>query len=274
LGAFFQKNRCFLKDILLNKVAAFYQFLHLERPEAVREAFLASCKDLGLCGSVLVSPEGINGTLAGPAAGIDAFVAQLRAVGDERPAFDGLEIKYSEAGEKHFDRLKIKLKREIITFGGPLDENAQLGQRVTAGDWNALLDEPDVLLVDTRNGFEVEMGSFEGAVDPGLTSFSDFKRFVDDKLATEKHRKIAMFCTGGIRCEKASAYMIKAGFEQVFQLQGGILRYLEEVPQARSKWRGDCFVFDQRVALGHGLALKTPDLNPNSLDTARGNIAE
>jgi UPF0176 protein len=155
-----------------------------------------------------------------------------------------------------------------------LDETTKLGQYVAPRDWNALLEDPGVVLVDTRNGFEVGYGTFEGAIDPGLTSFTGFKDFVRERLGDAKTRKIAMFCTGGIRCEKASAFMLEAGFEQVFQLQGGILRYLEEVPEAESKWRGECFVFDQRVALGHGLSIKSPDGHANFLDTARGNIAE
>ena len=185
-----------------------------------------------------------------------------------------MELKFSTAGAEHFDRLKIRVKRETITFGQLLDGTRQVGQRVPAREWNRLLEDPDVLLVDTRNGFEVAMGSFEGAVDPGLTSFSEFKAFADTALGDARDKKIAMFCTGGIRCEKASAYMIEAGFTEVFQLEGGILRYLEEVPEAESKWRGDCFVFDQRVALGHGLALKSPKDHPNLLDTAPPNIAE
>jgi UPF0176 protein len=145
---------------------------------------------------------------------------------------------------------------------------------VRAEDWNQLIDDPDVLVLDTRNGFEVEMGTFARAVDPKLTSFSQFKTYVERELAHDKSRKIAMFCTGGIRCEKASAYMREAGFSHVYQLQGGILRYLEEIPEAESRWRGDCFVFDQRVALGHGLRLKTPNLHPNFLDTAPEKDAE
>ena len=223
---------------------------------------------------MLVSPEGINGTLAGAPENIDAFVEILRQETAERPAFTNVELKFSTAGEAHFDRLKIRLKREIITFGQTLDATRQVGQRVRAQAWNRLLEDPDVLLVDTRNGFEVAMGTFEGAVDPRLTSFSDFKTFVDTALGEARDKKIAMFCTGGIRCEKASAYMLEAGFNAVYQLDGGILRYLEEIPEAESKWRGDCFVFDQRVALGHGLALKTPKDHPNLLDTARPNIAE
>ena len=254
----------------MNKVAAFYVFVRLESPEAVRTEFLAECLALGLFGTVLVSPEGINGTLAGPPACIDAFVDVLHRPAAHRPGFTNLELKFSGAGEAHFDRLKIKLKREIITFGETM-LGRRTGEYVAAKDWNALLDEPDVMVIDTRNAFEVEFGTFEGAVNPGLTSFSAFRDFVDALAPPVKGQKIAMFCTGGIRCEKASAYMIEAGFPEVFQLQGGILRYLEEVPETESRWRGECFVFDRRVALGHGLSLNGP---PNFLDTARGNIAE
>jgi UPF0176 protein len=258
----------------MNKVAAFYQFVGLERPDAVHAELLAHCTGLGLSGTILVSPEGINGTLAGAPENIDAFVEILRGAAPDRPAFERLELKFSSAGAEHFDRLKIRVKREIITFGQQLDPAQPVGRHVPAREWNRLLEDPDVLLVDTRNGFEVEMGSFDGAIDPGLTSFSAFKEFVDTRLSDAKDRKIAMFCTGGIRCEKASAYMIEAGFSDVFQLEGGILRYLEEVPEADSKWRGDCFVFDQRVALGQGLAVKTSNHHPNLLDTARATIAE
>ncbi len=262
-----------MSETLPNKVAAFYQFLRLDQPEAVREEFLALC-GAQIWGTVLVSPEGINGTLAGAPEAIDAFVAALQRPAAHRPAFDRLELKFSQAGAAHFDRLKIKLKREIITFGRTLDATTVGGQAVAAEDWNRLIEDPEVLVLDTRNGFEVEMGTFAGAVDPQLTSFSQFKDFVDRELAHDKQRKIAMFCTGGIRCEKASAYMLEAGFAEVYQLQGGILRYLEEVPLAQSRWHGDCFVFDQRVALGQGLDLKTPELHPNSLDTTPGKDAE
>ena len=237
----------------MNKVAAFYQFLPLAEPEAVRVEFSRQCQELGLFGTILVSPEGVNGTLAGAPAAIDGFVAALRGQTPCRPAFAQLEVKFSQAGVQHFDRLKIRVKPEIITFGQTLAPGQQVGRHVPAQAWNALLDDPQVLLLDTRNGFEVEMGSFIGARNPGLTSFSGFKTFVEAQLSAEKDRKIAMFCTGGIRCEKASAYMLQAGFTRLFQLQGGILRYLEQVPAPQSKWRGDCFAFDQRVALGHGL---------------------
>ncbi len=262
-----------MSEDLPNKVASFYQFVRLDRPAAVREEFLALCGN-EIWGTVLVSPEGINGTLAGTPDAIDAFVAALRQGQAHRPAFDRLELKFSAAGPRHFDRLKIKLKREIITFGRTLEPGALVGQAVSAQDWNRLVDDPEVLVLDTRNGFEVEMGSFAHAVDPKLTSFSQFKTYVDRELAHDKSRKIAMFCTGGIRCEKASAYMIEAGFGQVYQLQGGILHYLEDMPEAQSRWRGDCFVFDQRVALGHGLEVKTPNLHPNVLDTTPGKDAE
>ena len=258
---------------LPNKVAAFYQFVRLDQPAAVREEFLGLCGS-EIWGTVLVSPEGINGTLAGGPEAIDAFVAALRRPAAHRPAFDRLELKISTAGTEHFDRLKIKLKREIITFGRTLEAGAQVARAVDAQEWNRLIDDPDVLVLDTRNGFEVEMGTFAHAVDPRLTSFSQFKTYVDRELAHDKNRKIAMFCTGGIRCEKASAYMIEAGFEDVSQLQGGILRYLEEIPETESRWHGDCFVFDQRVALGHGLAVKTPKLHPNFLDTTPEKDAE
>jgi UPF0176 protein len=258
----------------MNKVAALYQFIRLEQPEAVREEFLSACRERGIFGSILVSSEGINGTIAGPPEGIDAFVALLRRPTDVRPAFDGLELKFSTAGAAHFDRLKIRLKREIVTFGMKLDENSKPGHYVPPQEWNALIQDPDVVVLDTRNGFEVAMGTFERAVDPGITSFTQLKAFIDETLGGDKSRKVAMFCTGGIRCEKASVYMVEAGYSEVYQLQGGILRYLEEVPEAQSAWRGDCFVFDQRVALGHGLTLKTPNSHSKILDSARGNNAE
>ncbi|HTJ90534.1 MAG TPA: rhodanese-like domain-containing protein [Acidocella sp.] len=262
-----------MSEDLPNKVAAFYQFIRLDDPGAVREEFLGLCGG-NIWGTVLVSLEGINGTLAGAPQAIDSFVAALARPAAHRPAFDRLELKFSAAGPKHFDRLKIKLKREIITFGRTLAPDAPVGRAVGTCEWNRLIDDPDVLVLDTRNGFEVEMGTFARATDPKLTSFSAFKTYVDRELAHDKSRKIAMFCTGGIRCEKASAYMIEAGFSEVYQLQGGILRYLEEMPEAESRWRGGCFVFDQRIALGHGLKVETPKLHPNFLDTTPEKDAE
>ncbi len=167
---------------------------------------------------------------------------------------DNLELKFSHAAAMPFARLKIRLKKEIVTLGDAIaDPTRQVGTYVEPADWNALISAPDTLVIDTRNAFEVAMGTFEGAVDPGIRSFGQFKDFAARQLDPAKHRKIAMFCTGGIRCEKASAYLLAHGFNEVYHLKGGILRYLEGVPKEQSRWRGECFVFDERVALGHGL---------------------
>lgn len=240
------------------KVAAFYQFTPLSDAAglAARMTEFFAARDIR--GTVLVAPEGINGTLAGAAPGIDEFVAALGngAFGLE---FGALELKFSTAQDAHFDRLKIKVKREIITFGQEqADPLQRVGTYVAAQDWNRLVSDPDVLVLDTRNDFEVSMGRFEGAVNPGLTSFTEFAGFVDRALAGQERRKIAMYCTGGIRCEKASAYMLGRGFAEVYHLHGGILKYLEDIPETESLWRGDCFVFDRRLALGHGL-VANPD---------------
>jgi UPF0176 protein len=163
-----------------------------------------------------------------------------------------------------FRRLKVRLKKEIVTLGDPsADPTVRVGTYVAAADWNALLDAPDVVLIDTRNEFEVEMGTFEGAIDPTIKSFSEFKDFVRSRLDPKTNKKVAMFCTGGIRCEKASAYMLTQGFEEVYHLKGGILKYLEDVPQAQSRWSGECFVFDERVALGHGLRERSGSTEPS-----------
>lgn len=242
----------------MHKVAAFYQFIALPDAAGLAAGMTAFCAARDIRGTVLVAPEGINGTLAGPDAGIDEFVAAL-SDGVFGLAFGGLELKYSTAQDAHFDRLKIKVKREIITFGQDQANPLQrVGRYVAAQDWNRLVRDPDVLVLDTRNDFEVSMGQFEGAVNPGLTSFTEFADYVDGALAGQEGRKIAMYCTGGIRCEKASAYMLSRGFAEVYHLQGGILKYLEDMPAAESLWRGDCFVFDRRVALGHGL-VANPD---------------
>ena len=235
---------------LPNKVAAFYQFVRLDQPAAVREEFLGLCGS-EIWGTVLVSPEGINGTLAGGPEAIDAFVAALRRPAAHRPAFDRLELKISTAGTEHFDRLKIKLKREIITFRNATVDPARPGQYVDPNDWNALLADPEVLLLDTRNTYETAIGTFAGAVTPPLDTFSDFSDYVREHLDPTRHRKVAMFCTGGIRCEKASAYMLQQGFPEVYHLKGGILKYLEEVPTASSQWQGACYIFDERISVDH-----------------------
>ena len=236
------------------KVAAFYQFARLADFRELREPLRAFCARLGIKGSVLLAQEGINGTVAGMAEAIDAFVHEL-AHGDMFGGrLDNLELKFSTGKAMPFGRLKVRLKKEIVTLGDvAADPTRQVGTYVEAAEWNAVIAEPDTLLLDTRNAFEVAMGTFEGAVDPGIKSFGQFKDFAAQRLDPSKHRRIAMFCTGGIRCEKASAHLLARGFAEVYHLKGGILKYLEEVPEARSRWRGECFVFDERVALGHGL---------------------
>jgi UPF0176 protein len=236
------------------KVAALYQFTPLPDFRALREPLRALCTEFGLKGSVLLAHEGINGTIAGTADGIDGFVAELQHGTLFGGRLDDLELKFSEAEQMPFRRLKVRLKKEIVTLGDPtIDPTRRVGTYVDAADWNALIASPGMLVLDTRNAFEVAIGTFEGAVDPGIASFGQFKEFAARHLDPARHRKIAMFCTGGIRCEKASAYLLERGFAEVYHLKGGILKYLEETPEPDSRWRGECFVFDERVALGHGL---------------------
>jgi UPF0176 protein len=235
-------------------VAAFYQFAALPDFRRLREPLRAICADLRLKGSVLLAHEGINGTLAGGADAIDALTAELRRGELFGGRLDNLELKFSRASAMPFARLKIRLKKEIVTLGdSKTDPTRAVGVYVDPDRWNDLIAAPDTLLIDTRNAFEVAMGSFEGAVDPGIESFGQFKEFATRTLDPSKHRKIAMFCTGGIRCEKASSYLVSRGFAEVYHLKGGILKYLEAVPERESRWRGECFVFDERIALGHGL---------------------
>jgi UPF0176 protein len=236
------------------KVAAFYQFAALPDFRDLREPLRALCDGLGLKGSVLLAHEGINGTLAGTLEAIDALMAELRHGDLFGGRLDRFEPKFSSAAVMPFGRLKIRLKKEIVTFGDEAADPArQVGTYVEPADWNDVMAEPGTLVIDTRNAFEVAIGSFEGAIDPAIASFGQFKKFVARHLDPSKHRKIAMFCTGGIRCEKASSYLLSRGFAEVYHLKGGILNYLERVPESDSRWRGECFVFDERVALGHGL---------------------
>jgi UPF0176 protein len=242
-------------------VAAFYAFVPLPDAPALRGALHDLCVGLGVTGTLLLAPEGINGTVAGERQAIDALIDQLRT----GPLFDGrlggLDVKLSTATAAPFGRLKVKLKREIVAFGDPSAAPAErTGAYVTAADWNALIARADVLTVDVRNAFEVAMGSFEGAVDPGTARFSDFKAFAAEALAGARDRTIALYCTGGIRCEKASAHLLANGFSDVRQLKGGVLRYLEEIEPAASRWRGSCFVFDERIALRHGLVEAGPEI--------------
>jgi UPF0176 protein len=236
------------------KVAAFYQFASLPDFRQLREPLRAICAALGLKGSVLLAHEGINGTLAGNPDAIGGLIGELRDGVLFGGRLDHLELKFSKAAVMPFQRLKVRLKKEIVTLGAACaDPTRHVGVYVDPADWNALIAAPDTLVIDTRNAFEVAMGTFQGAVDPGIRSFGQFKEFAADHLDPAKHRKIAMFCTGGIRCEKASAYLLACGFPEVYHLKGGILNYIEGVPETESRWRGECFVFDERVALGHGL---------------------
>jgi UPF0176 protein len=253
---------------MIFKVAAFYQFAALPDYRELREPLRAFCAGLKLKGSVLLAQEGINGTIAGAPEAIDAFVDELAHGVLFGGRLNNLELKFSTAGAMPFGRLKVRLKKEIVTLGdAAADPTRQVGTYVDASEWNALISAPDTLVLDTRNAFEVAMGTFEGAVDPDIKSFGEFKHFAAERLDPAKHRKIAMFCTGGIRCEKASAHLLARGFTEVYHLKGGILKYLEEVPEAQSRWRGECFVFDERVALGHGL--QETGLRERDKDAAR-----
>jgi UPF0176 protein len=236
------------------KVAAFYQFAALPDFRDLREPLRALCADLKLKGSVLLAHEGINGTLAGTAVAIDELVDALSGGSLFGGRLDNLELKFSSAAAMPFGRLKIRLKKEIVTLGdAETDPTRRVGIYVDPADWNDLIAAPETLLIDTRNAFEVAMGTFDGAVDPGIKSFGQFREFAARHLDPVKHRRIAMFCTGGIRCEKASSYLLSRGFAEVYHLKGGILKYLEGVPETQSRWHGECFVFDERIALGHGL---------------------
>ena len=248
------------------KVAALYQFLPLPDFRDLREPLRALCNALGLKGTLLLAGEGINGTVAGKADAIDALIVELRSGELFGSRLDGLELKFSTAASMPFQRMKVRLKKEIVTLGDAIADPAQrVGVYVDPVQWNDLIGDSETLVIDTRNAFEVAMGTFERALDPKLSRFSDFREFAQRELDPAEHRKIAMFCTGGIRCEKASSYLLANGFGEVYHLKGGILRYLERVPQAESRWKGACFVFDDRVAVGHGLA-EQPARPENSPD--------
>ncbi len=244
------------------EVAAFYQFTALPDFRELREPLRAVCAGLALKGTVLLAHEGINGTLAGSAEAIAALVEELRRGALFGGRLDNLELKFSAASAMPFQRLKIRLKKEIVTLGdAATDPTRQVGIYVDPADWNDLIAAPDTLVIDTRNAFEVAMGTFAGALDPGIKSFGQFKEFAARHLDPAKHRRVAMFCTGGIRCEKASAWLLARGFAEVYHLKGGILKYLERVPEVESCWRGECFVFDDRVALGPGLRQRPMEHN-------------
>jgi len=231
-------------------VAAFYKFVAIDDTTALRDDLRKFCAARPIKGTILVAHEGINATVSGVESDVRALIEILNA----DPRFSNLAVKFSVAGSHPFRRLKVKIKREIVTLG--LEEtrlSAPTAHAVEPEDWNALISDPDVLVVDTRNDYEVEVGTFEGACNPRTRAFREFPDFVARQLVDNRQKKIAMFCTGGIRCEKATAYVKSLGIEEVFHLKGGILKYLEEVPEAESRWRGECFVFDERVSVGHGL---------------------
>lgn len=230
-------------------VAAFYQFAPLPDYADHQDPLRALASKHGLTGTVLLATEGINGTIAGSQAGIDAMLAALRQL----PGCEGLEHKESSADECPFKKMKVRLKKEIVTMGVPVDPASDAGTYVDPHDWNDLISDPDVTLVDARNAYEIEIGAFQGAVDPKTESFGEFPAWIDDHARTTEKKKLAMYCTGGIRCEKATAYAKDLGFEEVYHLKGGILKYLETVPQEQSKWDGECYVFDRRVSVLHGL---------------------
>lgn len=233
------------------KVAAFYRFVSVENLPEQQAALKEFCLKNGIFGTTLLAPEGVNGTMAGPDASIDGLIAYL----DQQFEINKGEVKFSTAQNMPFERVKIKLKREIITMKQPeaADPTKRVGTYVSAEEWDALVNDPEVLLIDTRNTYETELGIFENAIDPKIETFKEFPQFVSENLDPAKHKKVAMFCTGGIRCEKASAYMLSQGFENVYHLKGGILKYLEVIPEDQSSWNGSCFVFDERIALEHGL---------------------
>lgn len=231
-------------------VAALYHFTRFADPAALKPALAKVACGSGVKGSLLLAPEGINGTIAGPRSGIDAVLAHIRAL----PGCADLEWKEAQAGTMPFGRMKVRLKREIVTMGQPdVDPRARVGHYVTPADWNALITAPDVAVIDTRNDYEVAIGTFQGAVDPGTASFGEFPAWWQANAHRFHNKRIAMFCTGGIRCEKSTNWLLQQGVQEVFHLRGGILKYLEEVPETDSLWQGGCFVFDQRVAVGHGL---------------------
>lgn len=240
-------------------VVALYHFAPVENPDAARAPLFAFCEECGIKGTILVAREGINGTIAGERAALEQAVAHIR----NWPGFAAMEVKYSHAEAMPFGKLKVRLKREIVTMGvDGIDPRSDVGHYVNPADWNALISDPETIVIDTRNDFEVQAGTFERAINPETVSFRQFPVWFNaeaEKLRTEgKTPKFAMFCTGGIRCEKATAYVRAQGFDEVYHLKGGILKYLEEIPTEQSLWHGDCFVFDERELIGHGLELRKP----------------
>jgi UPF0176 protein len=231
-------------------VAALYHFARLSDHQVLQRPLSDLCGELGVRGTLLLAREGVNGTIAGSRLAIDAVLAHLRAI----PGLAALEHKESSAHKMPFRRMKVRLKKEIVTMGVPdIDPLEGVGAYVDPQDWNKLISDPDTILIDTRNDYEVGIGTFKGAINPETSTFREFPGWVDKTGPEDKNKPIAMFCTGGIRCEKATAFMRAQGYENVYHLKGGILKYLENVPEEESLWQGSCFVFDERVAVTHGL---------------------
>jgi UPF0176 protein len=238
-------------------VATFYKFVKLPDYAEKRVPLLAHCQAQDIKGTILLAAEGINGTIAGSGEAIDSVLSFLRS----DPRLTDLEHRESYADSGPFDRMKVRLKKEIVTLGLPeVDPNDRVGTYVSPKEWNELISDPEVIVIDTRNDYEVSIGTFKGAQNPKTGSFHQFPDYVRNHLDPTKHKKVAMYCTGGIRCEKASSFMMSQGFQEVYHLKGGILKYLEEVPEQESLWQGECFVFDQRIAVRHGLAEGTHEM--------------
>ncbi|KZZ42362.1 hypothetical protein A3758_07340 [Oleiphilus sp. HI0118] len=231
-------------------VCAMYRFVDLPNYESLQAPLLQKMKELDVRGTLLLASEGINGTVSGTNASIQALLKWLREI----PEFAEIDYKLSFDEEQPFYRTKVKLKKEIVTMGVQgIDPKRVVGTYVKPKDWNSLISDPDVLLIDTRNDYEYEIGTFDGAINPVTDTFREFPKYVEENLDPNTHKKVAMFCTGGIRCEKSTAFLKEKGFDEVYHLEGGILKYLEEVPEEETMWKGDCFVFDNRVAVNHKL---------------------
>ncbi len=232
------------------RVATFYKFVHLPDCRDLREPLLAECRAAGVRGTILLAEEGINATITGERSAVDQVLRYLLS----DPRFLGMLVKESCHSAIPFQRMKVRIKNEIVALKSPgVDPNLQVGKYVDPQDWNGLISQDDVVLIDARNDYEVQMGCFVDARNPRTESFHELPRYLAERLDPKQHKRIAMYCTGGIRCEKATAYLLKLGFEEVYHLRGGILRYLEEVESVSSLWQGECFVFDERVSLDHDL---------------------
>lgn len=234
-------------------IVALYHFFDFPHFASTRSEILAEFTRLGIKGTLLISPEGINGTLAGTREAVDTCLAYLKA----HVVLGHFDHKESLCNEQPFARTKVRLKREVISLGEPVNPRRAKGKYVRGHAWNRIISDPDTVVIDARNSYEVHLGTFPGAIDPGTRTFKELPGFVREHLDPSRHKKVATFCTGGIRCEKFSSWLIEQGFEQVYQLQGGILQYLEDVPAQESQWQGECYVFDERVAVGPGLIPST-----------------